>query len=397
MSFGTVNGIAITSGRFTFRLQGAWTAVLSVATDDPTTISGPVVLQLGATTLRGYALNEGADSGDAVSLRVVGGSGGLSNAAPPHAYGLPTTYRAAITDLLAVGKEVLSPSIPPGTLDRTLPQWVRIAGSVADSLWRLVEHMKLTWRIDTTGAVWIGTDFWEPLDGLDLTIDDEDPANKTIIFAVDELIIMPGKSFDGQHIAEVVYEFDDRQLRASARYGTARGGMEEQLGRIVASETAHLDYLGTYLAKAVGQSGQTLELKPYDPRWAPLSQVKVLRGIPGVTDCQMIPGLDVAFAFENGDPSQPRVVNFDASSTLRSLVIEALQEVLLKSTRVVLGASAEGAQAAALAPLVDAALSTVATWSGLHVHSGGTLGGSTGPPAAPVQFNTVAAKNVFVT
>lgn len=382
MSFATINDVPVTNGRVEFRLQGAWTGEFGLSTTSPADVAGAVEIKFGDSTLNGFASVVGADQGELVTLRVVGGAGGLSVAAPPQSYGNPVTRRAAVLDVLELGGERLSSTITAGTLDATFPQWIRLESTVGSALWHLVEAMGMSWRVLPDGTFWIGKESWDALDAEGLVVESEEPAFKRIIFATENLTVLPGLTWNDQHIATVIYRLDDRSLRAEATFGESRGGMEELLGTFVQRETEHLEYHGVYLAKAVGQNGDgTIELQPYDARWKGMSKVRVRRGIPGLSDFQITPGIDVTVAFENGQPSAPIVVGFSGDSALK--IIITCPDIRLGS---------DAARPLAMADLTKTALDQIALHSSSHTHSGGTIGGSTGPPSAPVQAPEVAAQ-----
>lgn len=66
-----------------------------------------------------------------------------------------------------------------------------------------------------------------------------------------------------------------------------------------------IDYLARYPAAVVTQNADlTLELKPDDDRFPPLSKVAIRLGLPGAT-VKVANGARVLLAFASGDPQQP--------------------------------------------------------------------------------------------
>jgi hypothetical protein len=313
MSFATIAGIPIRSGRLTFRLQGAWDGELAVQTEDASAVTGAVDVVIGSTTLKGTSSIAAADRGDAVTVRVTGGKGGLSAAVTPQGYNQPTR-RQVLQDALAAGGEGLAGSADGAVLDAQLPAWVRLAGTVGDAVWSLVELAGATWRVLPDGAIWVGTDAWTvvPEDGID--VEREDPTNQALEVALEDLLVLPGSTFAGQKISGATYKLDDSSLRARLEYGGQRGQIEELLGGFVQSETKHRDFEAKYAAKAVSQNADgSLELRPYDARLPGLSKVPVKLGIPGVTKYTITSGIDCILEFENGSPAGQVVTAFAAS------------------------------------------------------------------------------------
>lgn len=385
MSFATCNDAPITVGEIRFRAQGAWTAVLQVATDDPSSVTGSVEIDIAGSTLKGTALLGGEDLGSVVSVRVVGGAGGLSETAPKRGYGQPAPRRQLFNDLLGPAGERLSSTIEASVLDPTVPQWVRIESSVGDALWRLTEDAGQSWRVLGDGTIWIGSESWDEVEGReDLTIEDEGPEEGTlVVVGIEALVVLPGMAWDGKHITEVVYSVDSTTARAAVRFGAARGGLEETLGPIVQSETAHLEYYGSWLARAVGQNGDgTLELQPYSERWPGLSAVRMRHGIPGVTVAQITPGIDVVFTFEDGRPRAPIVTSFATSEQALKLVIAALD--------LRLGAD-ESAQGVAIGPIQKICNDLIAA----HTHE--VVGTTAGPSASLAAMPDPTSQTVKAT
>lgn len=376
----TVNNVPITQARITLRAAGAWDAQLSVSTLDVSAVSGPATIVLEGTELKGYASVAGADAGGDVTLRVIGGAGGLDVIAPAVQYGQPTTVRTVITDALRAGGEELSTESSQSVAEQ-VPQWTRVEGTVADALWMVCERRGLTWAVGLDGLVWVGVHEWaeETFEGVPV-VDGEEPSNRVVMLAPDALVARPGVTYAGQRVTTVTYWLTGNELRCELRMGEQRGQMEELLGRVVASEVAHLDYHGRYLAKAVGQNGDgSLELRPYDPKWPPMSRVKIRRGVPGLSELTIAPTVDVAFTHEDGFPDCPVVVSF-GEDPIRSAVWKVLETLKL---------GGDDAREVAMADLTKAALDAIVNAFNAHTHSGGTISGATGPPAAPVAISDI--------
>lgn len=376
MSAATINEIPISEGRFTFVAAGTWDANIKVTTIDASKVTGSVKILIEGTELRGTSTVSGSDPGGEVTLRVSGGAGGLQTLAPGIQYGNPVTVRTALQDALRVGGESLS-SESTG-IDDSLPQWTRVEGLVADALWRICERRGLAWRVLADGKVLVGKGAWAEQTFDSTLVVEESAANRTVTLAPDDLIAFPGFSYKGQRVTTVDYWIDGHELRCVLSMGTARGQAEELLGRIVASETAHLDYHGSYLAKAVGQNGDgSLELRPYDPKWPPMSRVRIKRGLPGFTDVQIKPGIDVVFTHENGHPDLPVVTGFSGDGGMLKTVWDCMD----------IRAGGDAATEVAMANLTKAVLDQIATVFSLHTHP--VSGANTGTPTGAINVGEI--------
>lgn len=369
MSTGTVNGQSIMTGRITFRLQGAWEGSFAVESTDPADVTGAVSIVIGSTTLSGTATLVGSDSGNLVTVRVVGGRGGLSVAAKPKDYSQPTR-RAVVQAILGDGSETLSSTSDAAVLDVQLPRWTTMAGAVGDALWSLVESAAAHWRVLGDGSVWIGTETWAVATDDEAVIEDEQPAESRIDVALEELSVLPGSTFAEQRISTATYTIDGSSMRAALYYGHERGATEELLGTFVQRETAHRDFEAKYLAKAVSQNADgTLELQPYDPRLAPMSKVAVKLGIPGVVAYKIQPPLDVVVEFDNGSPAGAVVTNF-LPGTAQELALAASVALKLGSAN-------------ASDPVVTE--SRLAQAFAAHVHTSAAPGSPTTAPTLPLS------------
>lgn len=71
-------------------------------------------------------------------------------------------------------------------------------------------------------------------------------------------------------------------------------------------------YYKHYTATVQGQAGDLLDVTPDDSSLQAqgLSKVPIMYGLPGVS-ATVAPGTKVTLYFENGDPSKPRVCNWE--------------------------------------------------------------------------------------
>lgn len=334
MSTATINGVSVLRGRVTLRLVGAWDAEVWIDGTDTDVVAGRCVLELGGVPMVGFG-TPGKDAGGRVSVRVVGGAGGLETVAGPQGY-VNATRRLVLADALAVGGEALSP-LSDATVDAALPHWSRRSGKVKDAVRRAVEHAGdgTHWRVLLDGTVWVGTETWLPLE-LDGDPTEESPTNDRLVFPVESAVILPGVTFRGIQVAGVRYELTGRSLRAHVT-GGEKDELAGHLSALVKRETAGKDLDRTFVARIVAQNADgTLELKLGDSAMPGLSRVPVRLGIPGVSSYQIAPGIDCSLEYENGDPSRPFVSSFDSGQAL-SLTVSAATLVKLEGAQVEAG------------------------------------------------------------
>ncbi len=310
MSLATCNGLDIVSARFTFRLQGAWDAEIAVNGESATTVSGALSIVVDGQTLRATATRSEVDSGGLVTVQAVGGAGGLGTEVQALGY-VGTTRRLVIVDALRLGGESLDVT-SSARLDEYLPHWTRSAGTVGDALRAQVKSLGMGWRVLPNGSIWVGEETW-PTVSPEHTLEAERPTADALAIAVDGFDVLPGSTFLGKRVREVEYRLDGSTLRASVSYGESpRGELADLIGTFVRRELP-VEPLTLFRARVVGQNGDTtLELVPTDPRLPPLSRIPI-RVPAGVTRVEVSSGVALV-QHENGDPSKPVVVGFEAGA-----------------------------------------------------------------------------------
>lgn len=349
MSLITLSGTPVVSGELGLPLIGAWHLEAVMATADAPVVGESVTLSLGGVPFVGAVVYAASDSGNRVTVRVVGGRGGLGDTVPAKGY-YQTTRKVVLADALGTGGESLS--LTSDGLDVYLGHWTRLESTVADVVRHVAEHAGLNWRVLADGSVWLGSETWLPLE-VTHTLDSEEPTREAFTVALEAASVLPGVTFRGHQVSGVVYTFDSRKIRARVSYGAARGEIQSILGELVRRETRKADYHGIYLATANAQNADlTLELTPADTKVPSMSNVPIKPGVPGCTVPKLTPGASVVLGHENGDPSKPRVIGFDTSTALEiALNATARVQVGESASEVLLGT---GSQFVALANLVDA-------------------------------------------
>lgn len=89
------------------------------------------------------------------------------------------------------------------------------------------------------------------------------------------------------------------------------------LRRLVRQMTARVDYFASYSAIVNTDNGDgTLDITPEDSRLHSMSGIPKLHGLPGVVST-VAQNAKVVFVFQNGDPSKPAVVLYDATAATK--------------------------------------------------------------------------------
>lgn len=341
MSTATINGLSVTKGRITFRLVGAWDASLDVMGTETATISGNVVVELGGVPFVGFA-TPATDSGGHVSVRVVGGFGGLNTAIDKKG-DRKVPRGLLLSEVLALGGEKLSTLSDAAIVNETLPHWGRRKGTVAEALRALVTHAgsDVHWRTLPDGTIWVGKETWVPIDAvLSYEVTAEDHSNQRFTIAIESAAALPGMTVEGYQISEARYELSGSSLRTGLSY--APGGRDElagELSALIRRETSSRDLEKSFAARAVAQNADgTLEIKPIDSEMPDLSEVPVRLGMPGITEFKIIPPVECSYGYENGDPSKPFVSAFGPGTAL-SLTVGASTRIKLEAPLVEAGGS----------------------------------------------------------
>lgn len=186
--------------------MGAWVADVALDADVPP--AGAVVLALGGGALRltgtVVAAGTGAVRGTA-RVRLVGGGGGLRKGLAAAGYvnaPLSVPLRAALSE----GGETLAPESDAGALGTLLPRWGRVAGTCASAVALLAARAGMTWRVLPSGGVWLGPEVWRQAGG-EYEVLEEMPQQRAVVVASDAPRVLPGQTFLGRRVNQVVHHF----------------------------------------------------------------------------------------------------------------------------------------------------------------------------------------------
>lgn len=137
----------ILMGRLEIPSDGAWwfDGILSKGDN----LVGPVTLSLDGVDWTGTVMQARAD-GAQLSVRIVGGAGGLGTLVQDRYQQSPsTTLRSVASEVAALGGETLADS----AVDVKLGSWQRLRGTVGTALDDLVRVLGLRWRVNRLGQV----------------------------------------------------------------------------------------------------------------------------------------------------------------------------------------------------------------------------------------------------
>ncbi len=174
-------------------VQGAASADMEIGTDTPVTGQATLTLpglSLVGTVLPGYA----GVSFDRQHLRWVAGAGGLSTKTAGQHF-RQADVNTIVGWLLAQGSEVLSPNADPDVLAQELDHWQHVAGTVAQGLDLLTDHIGCSWWVDADGTVILGTPT-NTASSADFDLLNEDLMGRSWLVISTDSAVLPGTTLD---------------------------------------------------------------------------------------------------------------------------------------------------------------------------------------------------------
>jgi len=209
----TLQGFPVLTATLVVRTTGAW--VLDAELDVELPIDGPVELVVGEDTWRGTVdpTRSGAFEGRA-SLRCLGGDGGLGIELAPRFY-RSVPARIVARDACAEAGERLAADA--SGLDAMLPLWARRRETLAAVLSRLTSTLGRSWTVNPRGEV--TTLPWAEAaapGGVELL--ERRPRDRTAVYALDGLDLLPGMTLDGRAVESVTYTLSGGALRAEVSH-----------------------------------------------------------------------------------------------------------------------------------------------------------------------------------
>lgn len=186
----TINGATITSGTIKMPRVGIWHADISV--DSETDIAGAATITTDdkSFSLVGIVQRHGIYEGR-LGIRVIGGAGGFGTVIPPRAY-RNATVGLVLRDILTPAGEAVAAATDAAFLSRSLPAWVRIAGTAGQALQRLLEPYDVTYRMQPDGKLWVGADTFPAAPAVTFDVIDRDFGMGRMTIASQYPFLLPG-------------------------------------------------------------------------------------------------------------------------------------------------------------------------------------------------------------
>lgn len=321
MSLLQLGDAPVMSGLVTRPLRGSWTADLELDADAAP--SGRVTLTGAGLSLVGTVV-QAQSWNDRQRCRVVGGAGGMTKTLGPAFY-RGVTLRAVVSALLTTAGEALSATSDASILSRSVPVWVRLRGTAASSLDRVLAAFAPTaiWRHLPDGTVWIGATAWKTVTTTTVVQDnrgDEDVAD----LAGEDLSLDAGTTTQGRRVGLVRHYVRPDSLRTEAYWSQTEGrGLTDAIGRIVERLVGpRIDALAAYPARVISQNPSgSLDVRPDNPKLPSMTAVPIRYGVPGVS-AKVSAGARVLIEFAGGDTSQP-VATVWESAAVTELTLDA--------------------------------------------------------------------------
>lgn len=397
-SYVTIDGRPVTRARIELPATGAWWA--DVDLELAPAVDGRVELVAGRLRLSGTVEADRAGTyGQRRTLRLVGGAGAWATMLPARHYHNDAGVRARVVIEDAAREAGETVSIDADVAERSLGvDFMREAGPASRAL-RAAAGSAMWW-VDSDGTTRVSQSrATSPAPVGSYEVIEHDPRARRVVVALDDLTAVDVGSVLTERldapvtVGELTIYVEADELRAVARYG-ARAG---QLAGAVAAIVRHVSserLWGRWRYRVVQRSVDRLELQPVR-RDAGLPDALPISMWPGVAGAHAAPqlGAEVLVEFLEGDRTQPIVTGFAGKDG----VGHTPDELTLAVGTVLRAGDAAASSFAAKADAVLDRLQTIVTAFNAHTHSGGTILGSTGVPAATLAAPaSVAATKVKV-
>lgn len=350
MTFARIESIPVSRGTIRIPLVGTWEASLTVTADSARALTGRVRLELGGQSWSGTVLRAEADLGGLVTVRVVGGAGGLATMLDPKAY-RSATRRVLLSDALEAGGEAISIASDSSWLSTSVDRWTRPRQTVGELVRAVLDGTGYSWRIGSDGAVAFVAETWPEVSPKS-TIESEDPTRDELVVALDAIEILPGVTFAGRRISSATYEFDAAKLRASLSYDEGgRDGAASEIAKFIRREMGSVNLLRPLTGRVLSQAADgTVDVRVFDADMPDLQRVPVRFGVAGVVVNRVSAGTECYVVHENGDARKPYVVGFAPGAAV-SLEIDAGEAKICGSESLALASPIEAWAAAVTSAL----------------------------------------------
>jgi hypothetical protein len=191
-------------------LTGTWTADLRLS-EGADVLSGAASLVLDGLSLRGTVVRAGASEATQ-QARIVGGAGGLAKSVVPKQY-VRTPFSIIVRELLNAVGEQLSPRSDSKVLDTVEASWVVARQSVGEALNGIVRRLGASWRVESSGEVWIGIDSFPETSLERAALMADFPAEGRQVWGVERPALLPGVTFNSRRVVQVQHRCSAGRLR----------------------------------------------------------------------------------------------------------------------------------------------------------------------------------------
>jgi hypothetical protein len=199
---------------------GVWHADFDLDTSEVP--AGAVEIVAGEdVTFKGTVTSGGLYRGNA-RVRIGGGADGLRTTAKPRAYVRPTV-RTVLSDLAAAAGEVISDTVAPGILARSLPYWTVLGLSVGQQVAALVQlgaPAGTSWRFLPDGTLWLGVETWAESRVMDYRELDRSTKDARLELGLDAPVLLPGTRLGEDRIGYVEHHVEEGRVWACVGLAT---------------------------------------------------------------------------------------------------------------------------------------------------------------------------------
>lgn len=342
-----INDVAIIGGCITLPQRGAWTADLAVAVGEEFDGDVEISNANGTLVLQGYAYRATVYGGT-LTIRVVGGKGGLRNVIAARGYQVVPALQVAQEIAADCGEAIAADSA--AVLGDVLTHWARPKGTAERALTLLADQLGLVWRVNADGEILFVADTFADVDtdGVPLNYDAGDGQ---IDLGVDDFdgALGPGSSYDGSNVYCVVHHIG-QALRTTLHFDGDGDRIRGTLRKIVESSLPSYALRAFYAGRMVSQSGSNVDFIPDADDVPGMQRVPLMLGVPGLS-IQAAPGARMGMGYYGGDPTKPYAGMFESGSLL---------SYTLTCPNITLGTSA--ALPIALAPPTIGGFAAIATY-----------------------------------
>lgn len=324
MSLVTLGGNRVHRARVSMPIRGVWFVEADV---EATTLVDGEILELVAPglKLKGTSYRSGFFAAHG-GVRMVGGADGLSKALRANAY-RRLQFHHCLEDLARETGETLSPTCDAAVMATFLERWTRPRGTGSEGLAALLELVPGTaWRTLDDGSIWVGSEPWPAFTGKFQVLED-DPAAGRLVLASEAAELRPGMLLDGRRVTRVEHAFEATSVRTEVEYtvdaeraGTTRllDAFSTLVRRIMQGAKLHVRFLAAIVSQA---ADGTVAVKFDRGEVAGTDGIPIRLGLPGFK-VKVPAGARAAVAFEEGDPTRPAVVGFDAGSSVTEVAFD---------------------------------------------------------------------------